>query len=305
MKKFLPLLSALFLFTSASYCQSEVKVLTIGNSFAESVFVFLPQIVKSIPNCKLTIDRANIGGCSLQRHWEEHLKSEKDPSHKPYNRKYSLKDKLLSQKWDIVTIQQASILSFKEESFYPYADNLIGLIKKYAPQAEIVIQQTWSYRADHPSLITGKKNWNQNVMFEKLAANYKKLAEKYSLRVIPTGLAVQISRKESPVKFKLYDLNMVEKLNWPDLPPQAGDVVGDFSWKKRKGKMILFRDSIHLNDRGRYLQACLWFAFLYKRKCDEIRFVPKNIGDEDALMLQKFAQKAIDSYQQSGTDAKK
>ena len=47
----------------------ELKVLTIGNSFADSVFVYLPEVAKSFPDCKLVLDRANLGGCSLLRHW--------------------------------------------------------------------------------------------------------------------------------------------------------------------------------------------------------------------------------------------
>ena len=38
----------------------EIKVLTIGNSFADSVFEYLPKIVQSVPDCKIVMGRANI-----------------------------------------------------------------------------------------------------------------------------------------------------------------------------------------------------------------------------------------------------
>ena len=65
----------------------EIKILTIGNSFANSVFVYLPELAATFPDCKLHLEAANIGGCSLERHWNEHLKSEKNPKHKPYDKK--------------------------------------------------------------------------------------------------------------------------------------------------------------------------------------------------------------------------
>lgn len=40
----------------------EVKLLTIGNSFADSAFKFLPKVAESAGD-KVIMDRANIGGC--------------------------------------------------------------------------------------------------------------------------------------------------------------------------------------------------------------------------------------------------
>ena len=48
----------------------HLKILTIGNSFANSVFPGLKNIVKKDPGCKITLDRANLGGCTVSRHWE-------------------------------------------------------------------------------------------------------------------------------------------------------------------------------------------------------------------------------------------
>jgi len=39
----------------------EVKLLTIGNSFADSAFKFLPKVAESAGD-KVIMDRANIGG---------------------------------------------------------------------------------------------------------------------------------------------------------------------------------------------------------------------------------------------------
>ena len=78
------MLWAAVLCCAAGVQAQELKVLTIGNSFADSVFEFLPKIVQSVPDCQLVLERANIGGCTLERHWREVEKSEKDPNYKPY-----------------------------------------------------------------------------------------------------------------------------------------------------------------------------------------------------------------------------
>ena len=39
----------------------------------------------------------NASGCTLERHWREVEKSEKDPNYKPYYGKYNLREKLTSK----------------------------------------------------------------------------------------------------------------------------------------------------------------------------------------------------------------
>ena len=47
--------------------QKTVRLLTIGNSFAENALTYLPQIVDSAGH-NLVVGRANLGGCTLERH---------------------------------------------------------------------------------------------------------------------------------------------------------------------------------------------------------------------------------------------
>ena len=305
MKKLL-LLLALVLFTAGIASAKELKVLTIGNSFANSVFVYLPELAATFPDCKLHLEAANIGGCSLERHWNEHLKSEKNPKHKPYDKKYTLREKLTMQKWDIVTIQQVSGQSWKFESFQPYAENIIKLVRELAPQAEIVIQQTWAYRGDAPQFRPGSSwGFGQKEMYEKLEQAYRKLAEQYKLRVIPTGLATQIHREKSPVKFKVYAPELLTQLKRPALPDQTGDIVGAMRWWPKdktnpKGEWFIRVDFKHFNTQGQYMQACLWFAFLFDKKCSEIKYMPAKakFTAADAELLKSCAQAALDSYTQ-------
>ena len=259
----------------------QLKVLTIGNSYAESVFSYLPKIAAAA-GYDLLLERANLGGCSLKRHWEEHLKSNENKTYKPYYGKFSLKEKLSSCEWDIITIQQASYESWKEDSYEPYAGNIIKTIKRYAPKAEIIIQQTWSYNANNPQLIKkNKESWGfgQKEMFEKLERAYRTLAERYQLRVIPTGLAVQYSRNI----------------------PGNDDLVG-FTVIKDNGEKV--EDFIHLNKRGEYMQSCLWFAFLFNQKVSAVKFIPDEISESDAAVLQECAGSALEKYSQVSGNGK-
>jgi len=291
----------------------ELKVLMIGNSFSICVGNNLPQIVKSVPGHKLELTSAYIGGCTFERHSENLKKAEKDPNFKPYlisvwtshppkrikNGKGNVNTLLKDNQYDIITIQQGSPKSWDYKFYQPFADEVIAYIRKYQPKAEIVIQQTWAYRMNHPNLKPNPKacwDFDQTGMYERIRESYGKLAEKYQFRVIPVGDAVQKYRKYTPVKFQ----PATEKFEYPNLPSNAGDVVGSASWKKnpKTGKNFLRVDNFHLNANGHYLQACVWFAFLYGEPVQKIAYVPKAIGAEEAALLKKCAQEALDEYKQ-------
>ena len=63
--------------------------------------------------------------------------------------------------------------------------------------------------------------------------------------------------------------------------------------------MYIACDASHLNARGDYLQACLWFAALYGRKTSDVKFIPNMIGKSDAEFLQQCAQEALDTFPQA------
>lgn len=277
-----------------------MNILTIGNSFTDSLALYFPAAVQSA-RCDLHFERANFGGCELARHWSYIEAEERDVRCRIYQGGRKLRSILELRAWDVVTIQQASHDSWRPETFQPWAGNIIAYVKKHAPQAEVVIQQTWAYRADHPQLLPGSE-WgiSQDEMYERLTANYTKLARDYKLRIIPSGYAVQLTRRNSERKFANYDPALIDTLAWPDLPPQAGDVVGQCSWRKNPdtGELYLNRDLIHLNPRGQYLQACVWFAMLYGKEVSEIRLVPDELANSDVKFLQETAQQAVDEFQQ-------
>ena len=291
-----------------SLSAKELKVLMIGNSFSVCVGRNLPQIVHSFPEHSLELTSAYIGGCSLDRHAKNIKLAEKTPKKalysitvwnsakpdKPVCFNSSLIDLLNRQKYDIITIQQSSTNSWNWKSYEPYAGELTAFVRKCQPQAEIVIQQTWAYRIDSPRFKSF--GFDQSSMHEQIRDANRKLAAKYHFRVIPVGDAVQLFRKYTPVKFRI----PVKKPEYPDILSNEGDVVGYSSWKKnaKTGKMTIAADPHHLNSDGHYLQACLWFAFLYGEPVSRIVWTPKGMKQDSAALLRKCAGEALAGYKQ-------
>ena len=311
------LLSTLFLAAAVvPAAGKDLKVLMIGNSFSICVGIYLPSVVKSVPGNRLELTSAYIGGCTLEKHCKNLEKAENKPDFKPYrinvwssdspakalkNYKGNVNELLKKNQYDVVTIQQGSRQSWDYKYYQPYADQLVAYIRKHQPEAEIVIQQTWAYRCDHPNLKPNPKarwDFDQAGMYERVRDSYRKLAEAHHFRVIPMGDAVQLFRKYTPVKFQPA---AEDEFKYPAVPSSAGDVVGQASWRKnaKSGEMQLKYDQFHLNATGHYLQACLWFAALYGEPVSKIQFAPKSMKPELKTLLHKCAQEALDQYVQA------
>jgi len=85
----------------------------------------------------------------------------------------------------------------------------------------------------------------------------------------------------------------------PDVP-KTNDVAGNFSWKadKKTGEERLQCDCIHLNHRGRYLQALVWYAELFGKDPAKSKFVPKDISSEEIALFKKCAAEAVNKVPQ-------
>lgn len=233
----------------------SVKILTVGNSFAENAITYLSQITSSVAGCEIIIVKANIGGCSLERHANLIRDCETNQGLKPYANKYCLKDLLLSGTFDFITIQQVSHLSFKPDSYYPYADILFKFLKDHAPQAQIIIHQTWAYSPSSKRL----EEWKlpRDEMHKGLVDGYNKLAAHLNLDILPSGQAYYSSFKKRP------DIDL---------------------WAK---------DGYHASNNGCYLAGCVWFGKFFDISPKKIRFVPEDMSAETAKYLRKIAAKEI------------
>lgn len=293
--------------------KQSIKILAVGNSFSISAGRLMPSFALADGN-GIKFTSACIGGCSLERHCQELEKSEADPNSRPYDytiwhiangrvrlewvsekRGGTLIDMFKDDVYDVITIQQASHFSWKPETYQPFADTLIARLRAEQPQAKILVQQTWSYRCQDGRLQPGSE-WgiDQTEMYNRLDAAYRKLADQYGFQRIPTGTAVQIARAKFPIKYQVVSKEELATYRWPDLPSQAGDVVGAMHWgKDPEGKRVIGMDNIHLNTRGEYLQAAVWYGAIYGVDPRTVDCKHPVIDDEDAAFLRECAYEAL------------
>jgi hypothetical protein len=270
-----------------------VHLFLIGNSFSQNATKYLPQLSKEGGH-ELIIGRAEIGGSSLQRHWDHVEAAEQnpdDPKGKPYGGK-SLKMLLSEGVWDVVTIQQASILSGDVETYRPYARKLYDYVKKLQPNATVVFHQTWAYRTDSKDfsqIATRDSARSSEQMWEKSRAAYHTIANELGIPIIPNGDAfwrINSTAKWAYQKDNTFNYRQPQS---PALPDQTHSLHMGYRWDKDK----LAFDSHHANDAGCYLGALVWYSFLFDESPVKLTFCPEGIAPDFAKQLRKTAWSAV------------
>ena len=170
-----------------------MKILSIGNSFSQDAQRYLYQIAKN-QGVNLTCVNLYIGGCSLQTHYNNSINNQPlydyEVNGKFEGRKISLNDALLSDNWDLVTLQQASNLSYIYNTYIPYAEELKRFVLERVKNAKIFIHQTWAYENGSEKLAsTGFLSTKE--MFSKVLSSYKEICSLLAVDgVIPSGEAM-------------------------------------------------------------------------------------------------------------------
>ena len=277
-----------------------VRLLTIGNSFANNALTYLPQITDAAGH-KLIVGRANLGGCSLDRHWKHVVIHEKNPDAKdasPYNGgRHSLADLLAQQPWDFITIQQVSMRSHDLETYSPYARNLCDYIRERAPKARVMVHQTWAYRIDDPRFVpknAGKEPHTQQVMYEQVRKAYHTIARELDLGIVPSGDAMFLADSDPQWGYRPdsdFDFNSAQH---PALPDQSHSLHTGWFWKKADdGSRSLKIDGHHANRNGNYLLGCVWFETFFGESVVDNTFVAKGIDADYAEFLRSTAHQAV------------
>ena len=239
-----------------------LKVLMIGNSFSISCLGHLPQVAEASGH-RLDLASLYIGGCSLERHWNNVVAASTNASFRPYRfdrvtegrhvvekGTANIPSALVMDKWDVVTVQQCSHKSWDKASYQPWGDSLVAKIRELAPQAKILVQETWSYPPWDKRL--KKFGFDQVEMYARLHDAYAEFAGKHGLDVIPVGTAAEF----------------VENRN-------ALFTAPDFHFNRGEGE---------------YLQALVWDASLFGFKINQAcPYKPEGMSDERAAELMTAA----------------
>ena len=299
-----------------------IKILAVGNSYSNDTTRYIARITQSAGG-DATIFAASLyfPGCTLAQHvknirlWNYYFeKSNFEEAKKQYysdgvGDKYywlqvadrqvgikSLYEAIRYDDWDYITIQQSPD-GCDDFSLYwtprqPYLTQLYDYIqaeyqrpdmkgKKCPP---ILMHQTWAFNGD---MAVNNEYPYYPVNYKNNTEMFKSVKEAYSLAVqklketknvdIPTiksGEAIQMAQDE-------YGYARVASTNLAD--------------------NTLYADFIsHLNDRGRYLTACVWIETIAKLTGSTIdisksTFLPPVEGTslEDCQKLQNIARKVV------------
>jgi hypothetical protein len=284
--------------TPISHPQS-VRLLCVGNSLTRNATRHLAPIMQSA-GVNYTGYVAYIGASSLAQHWQHVAAYEANPrdiAGRPYYHpstgdRIGLREALEMQPWDVVTIQQYSWISHDVTTYRPYARQLCDYIRRYAPQAEILLHQTWAYRVDDPRFADGQ--FTADLMDQQLTAAYRTVAGELGIRLLPVGDAFSRAAHH-PVWTYVPDPDFrPEELVYPRLPAQPHSLHVGWQWvKTAQGKQELTMDGHHANVAGEYLGGCVFFEVLTGQSVIGNRYLPERLAADDARFLQSLAHQTV------------
>lgn len=248
----------------------SLRLLSIGNSFSVDAQEHLYGIAKDMGFDNVILGNLYVGGCSLYGHYDRYVNKKTYTYYKnttgewTENAETTFLEGLVDEDWDYITLQQSSGLSGDSDSFEPYLEKLINVIKlnRTNPNAEILWHMTWAYASDSTHQDFPKYNNDQNLMYDSIVGAVKKNIDGNAdiLYVLPAGTAIQNARNTS---------------------------LDD----------TLCRDGFHLDlNYGRYLAGLTWIYKITGEPIDDVTYIPNGAFDEDTLeILKKCAKDAVNN----------
>ncbi len=238
-----------------------IKILAIGNSFSQDATARLHDLAAA-GGLDVMTGNLYIGGCSLQTHAEND--SADRPNYEYFvngastGRMISIRTGLQEERWDYVTLQQASHDSGCLETYYPYVRQLSATVSRLAPQAEQLIHQTWAYETDSSHGAFPRYGCSQQAMYDNLDQAYRSVAADLGLRLIPCGQVIQAIRQQP-----LFDY--------------------------ARGGQSICRDGFHLHlAYGRFAAAATWLEFILGQTVLGNPYRPEAADDAEPIDDEKL-----------------
>lgn len=260
----------LSMFYSALSAGETIRILAIGNSFSEDAIENYLHGLGKADDVTFIIGNMFIGGCSLERHWNN---ANSDTAAYSYRKidasgvkkntaNFSLSQALADENWDYISFQQASPNSGMYETYFPYLENLLTYVKGKAtnPNVQYVFHMTWAYSKDVSHSGFANYGSDQMTMYKAIVDAANLAAKTVGIGiVIPSGTAIQNGRSS---------------------------YIGD----------NYCRDGFHLNlDYGRYTAACTWYEKLTGRSVVGNTYHPTKVTPAYIEIAQKAAHYAVEN----------
>ena len=246
-----------------------MRSLSIGNSFSQDACAYLHKAAASAQTDWECVN-LYIGGCSLEYH-AENLRENRQNYALEINgedtgRKISVSDALCTLgDFDFITLQQASHFSGMKETYFPFIRELYAACRKYQPNAEIVIHQTWAYEEDSAHEAFVNYGSDQKRMYNSLCSAYADAANALGTIIIPVGDTIQYLREN----------------------------IIDFD--RKNGGAPLTRDGFHLSiPEGRFIASLVWLETLAWVDARNVSFLPDGMAKEQRDTLAKTVHSFLD-----------
>ncbi len=239
-----------------------VQILSIGNSFSQDAHRYLHELARGEGQDLQTVN-LYIGGCSLEQHFRN-LKGEKRGytleinGHSGEGFTTGIKEALTARKWDVVTLQQASHESWRQESYQPYLKILEEYVREICPGARLYLHQTWGYESGSERIRQqGFETYGE--MFAQVHRCYEQAAEEIGADgIIPCGQAFQHALE--------------------------------------RGIGRIHRDTFHADfGVGRFLLALVWYGYITGRDVRRVRFSRfyQEVGEREYEIAKEAAEEAV------------
>ena len=210
-----------------------------------------------------------------------------------------LKEDLAGGHWDFITFQQASIKSHDLATYEPFAKQLSDYIKLHAPDATLLLHETWEYRVDDSRFSQkapkADEPKTQDEMYAGLARAYVTIAKELGVRSLPVGDAFHLANHDPHWGFHPPPTPFDPKKAKPgELPDQTHSLNVGWNWKKQPdGTTKLGMDGHHASMAGEYLGACVWYEVMFGRNVENNNFRPKELNADYAKFLRATAHRAV------------
>ena len=242
-----------------------MKILSVGNSFSQDATRYLSGIARAGGVPMRTVNLM-IGGCSLARHYRNMLAEDRvytfEQNGVSTQLAVSLKEALLSDFFDVVTVQQLSSEAPRYATYQPYLDELCGYIRRCQPRARLFFHETWPYERGSARLMTELQYSDEASMYADLHGAAEMAAEAMrALGILPSGRA--------------------------------------FLEARALGAESLHRDTYHASlGFGRYLLGLVWFGALTGRdfRDNGFRDFDLPLTEQEVAMAKEAASRALAAY---------
>jgi hypothetical protein len=179
----------------------KVRVLSIGNSFSRDAFSYVPFIIEDlVPGVEVDWGIMYIGGCSLEKHWNNWVEQKPDyqfdrfrtgDAHWGLQKNVTLQQALGAGEWDIIILQQQSARSRYYDTYQPYLDQLLEVLQKACPNATPAWLMTQAYGTGYERL----GEMSSDEMWARINVTSQRVMDETRTRLlIPAGTAIQNAR---------------------------------------------------------------------------------------------------------------